>query len=124
MEFPLGSEVVRMVGGILAPEPRTKDCLISPGRARETFLLAEAVDELGQLAQALEIEEMRGGRKSSRGVGGVIRGAEGDGGMTAVRQTDDNVGALTVADANDGQWLPTEWMMGMCDGHESQRALG
>ena len=25
MEVPLGSKVVRTVGGILAPEPRTKD---------------------------------------------------------------------------------------------------
>ena len=51
--------------------------------------------------------------------------AEGDGGMAAVRQADDDdVGILAVADADDRQLLPPEGMMGMGDGHESRRSLG
>jgi hypothetical protein len=64
--------------------------------------LAEAVDELGHLPQTLEIEQMRGSRKGSRGVGGVGRGAEGDGSMAAIGQADDDVRTLAVPDADDG----------------------
>jgi class 3 adenylate cyclase len=64
-------------------------------------LLAEAVDELGHLTQALEIEQMICSRKGSRG-GGVVRGAEGDGSMAAIGQADDDVRALAVPDADDG----------------------
>jgi hypothetical protein len=87
-------------------------------------MLAEAIDELGHLTQALEIEQMRRERKGSRGVGGVICRAEGDSGMAAVGQTDDDVGALAVADADDGESLSAERMVGMRNGHESRRVLG
>jgi hypothetical protein len=97
---------------------------MSAGRVRPTSLLAEAVDELGHLPQALEIEQMRSRRKGSRGVGSVVRGAEGDGGMAAIRQADDDVRALAVTDADDGQLLSAEGMMGMRDRHESRGELG
>jgi hypothetical protein len=89
-------------------------------------LPAAAVDELGHLAQSLEIEEMASvsWRKGCREVPGIVGRAEGDGGMAAIRQTHDDVRALAVADADDGQLLSTERMMGMGDRHESQRALG
>jgi hypothetical protein len=124
MEVPLGNGVARTVGGILAPEPGAKFAGISAWRVRETSLLAEAVNELGHQTQALEVEQMRSRRKGSREVGGVVRRAEGDGGMAAVRQTDDDVRTLTVADADDGQLLPAERMMRMRDGHASRRGLG
>src|SRR5262245_25568095 len=63
-------------------------------------------------------------RKGCREVPGIVGRAEGDGGMAAIRQTHDDVRALAVADADDGQLLSTERMMGMGDRHESQRALG
>lgn len=44
--------------------------------------------------------------------------------MTAIRQPDDDVGALATADADDGQLLSPEGMMGMRDRHESRRELG
>jgi hypothetical protein len=74
---------------------------MSTGRVRQTSLLAETVDELGHLPQALEIEQMRNRRKGSRGVGGVGRGAEGDGSMAAIRQADDDVRILPVTNADD-----------------------
>jgi hypothetical protein len=84
-------------------------------------LPAEGVNELGHLTQALEIEEMSSGsqRKGSRGGAGVISRAEGNGGMAAIRQTHDDVGALATADADDGQSLPAKRMLGMRDRHES-----
>ena len=89
-------------------------------------MTAEGVDELSHLTQALEIKERSRGsqRKGSRGVASVISRAEGDGGMAAIRQTHDDVGALATADADDGQSLPTKRMMGMRDRHESRRGLG
>ena len=83
MEAPLGSGVAGTVGGILAPDLGAKFAGISAGRVRDTSVLAEAVDQMGHLTQALEIKQMRRGRKGSRGVGGVICRAEGDSGMAA-----------------------------------------
>ena len=87
-------------------------------------MVAEAVDALSHLPQALKIEQMRSSRKGSRGVGGVVRVAEGHGRMAAIRHADDNVRARAVPDADDGQLLSAEGMMGMRDGHESQSKLG
>ena len=84
---------------------------------------AECVDEVGHLTQTLEIEQMRSRRKGSRG-GGVVCGAEGDGSMAAIGQADDDVRALAVTDADDGELLSAEGMMGMRDRHESRRGLG
>src|SRR5262249_5045034 len=92
---------------------------LSAGGVRETSWLEEAVDELGHLTQALEIEQMKRVRKGSRGAGGVVRRTERDSGMAAVGQTDDDGGGLAVADADDGQSLSAERMVGMRDGHES-----
>ncbi len=65
-------------------------------------MLAEAVDELGHLPQALKIEQMRSSRKGSRGGDGIVRGAESDGSMAAIGQADDDVRVLAVPDADDG----------------------
>ena len=92
---------------------------MSARRVRETSLSAEAVDELGHLPQALKIEQMRSSKKGRRGGDGAVRGAEGDGSMAAIRQADDDVRALAVPDANNGQLLSAEGVMGMRDGHES-----
>ena len=86
-------------------------------------LPAECVDEVGHLTQTLEVEQMRSRRKGSRG-GGVVGGAEGDGSMAAIRQGDDNIRVLAVTDVDDGQLLSAEWVMGMGNGHESQRNVG
>jgi hypothetical protein len=89
-------------------------------------LPTEVVDELRHQTQALEIEPMRSenGRKEDRRVGRVVRRAQCDGGMAAVGQTHDDVRAFAAADADYGQLLSAERVMGMGDGHESQRELG
>jgi hypothetical protein len=50
--------------------------------------------------------------------------AQSDGGMTAIGQPDNDVGALTMTDGDDRQWLSAKGVMGMGNGHESQRNLG
>lgn len=117
---------MKMVGGILPPvgERRTG---ISAGRVREASLLAEAFDELGYPTQSVEVEEV-GGVVEGRGSRGIARRvvgrADSDGGMVAIGQPDDDVRVLTVPDTDHRQLLAPEGMMGMRDGHASQRGLG
>jgi hypothetical protein len=126
MEVPLGSEVVTTAGDILSPARGGRGAENSAGRLGKTPLSAETIDELGDLTQTLKIEQMRSvnGRKDSGGVESVVGGAEGDGGVATIRQTHDDVRALTAANADDGQLLSTERVMGMGDGHQSQREWG
>lgn len=83
-------------------------------------------NELSHLAQSLEIKDRKtlGWSKSWRVVLSLIRCAQGNGGMAAVGQAHDGVRVGAVANADHGQLLSAEGMMGMCDGHESQRELG
>ena len=86
---------------------------------------AEFVDALRQLTQPLEVEEVRsGGRIECQRVYGVVGGADRNGGMAAIGQTDDDIRPRAVADTDDGQLLSAEGMMRMRDRHASQRALG
>lgn len=82
------------------------------------------IKELSHLTQALEIEEMRSGRKGCRGSHSTVRRAEGDSSMAAIGQANDDVRVFPVTDADDGQLLSPEWMMGVRDRHESRRGLG
>jgi hypothetical protein len=54
----------------------------------------------------------------------VIRATQGDGGMSSVREPDDEVGVEPPAEANDLDALTAEGMMRMGDGDESRRRLG
>jgi hypothetical protein len=78
-------------------------------------LLAEGVYELRHPPQTLEIEKMAraAGRNRGAGTAAIIGRVEGDARMTAVGQTHDNVGPLAVADADDGQSLSAQRMVGM-----------
>ncbi len=84
------------------------------------------VDPLGHLPKALEVEEVRsiGGRRRKQGVRSGVSSAEGHGRMTAIGQADNDIRAGAVADADDGQLLSAERVMGMRDRHESRRELG
>src|SRR5271166_2317916 len=126
IEVPLGSAVARATGGILAPGSGRRSITNSAGRIGELSLSAETIDELGHLTQAAEVEQMRSknGSRRSRGVDRVVCRIDRNGTMAAIGQTDDDVGSLAVADANDRQLLSAERMMGMRDGHQSQREWG
>jgi hypothetical protein len=102
MEVPLGIEVTRMPWHPIH-ESGKKDHRASGG-VGETPVPAEVVDELDHPRQTLEIEQMRSrtGRKGSGRVESQVRRAEGNGGVAAIGQTHDDVGALTAADADNG----------------------
>jgi hypothetical protein len=96
------------------------------GGARAASLLAQVRDELRQQTQSTEAEQMGGAER--RQVGGsscrCIGVAEGDGSVAAIRQGDDDIRVLALTDVDDRQLLSAEWVMGMGNGHESQRNLG
>lgn len=124
MEVPLEDGATKMVGDILSPTEERAAAGVSAGRVGEASLLTEALDELGHLTQSVEIKQMRGreGRKG-RNRRRVSR-AEGDSGMVAIRQPNDDIWALAPTDADNGELLPAERMMGMRDRHASRRGLG
>ena len=80
---------------------------------------AEVSDELSHLTQSLEVEEVRrrSEKKGRREIADMVGGVKGDGGMAAIGQAHDDVRSLAVADADDGQLLPTQRVMGMGDRH-------
>ncbi len=93
---------------------------------RKVSLPAEAIDEVSQLTQSLEVEEERSGAggKGYGGVRGVVGRVEGNGRMAAIRQPDDDVRAGAATDTDDGELLAAQRVMGMRDGHVSRRELG
>ena len=87
MEVPLKGAMARMVGGILAPSRERRAAGSSARAARETTLLAEALDDLSHLTQAVQIEKMPSadGNKRDGATDAIIGGAEGNARMAAIR---------------------------------------
>ena len=83
-----------------------------------------ADNELGQLAQSLQIEQGRDRTGRGRDGGRAVRIPEGNRGMAAVRQANDDVRVSAVPNADDGQLLSAERMMGMGNRHRSRRRRG
>jgi hypothetical protein len=95
-------------------------------RARRTPTVAShAIEELEDLAEAVEIEEMiRPRRGIALGWSGIVGAAQGDGGMPPVRESDDEIRINPSAELEDLDALAAERMMRMGDGDESRRRLG
>jgi hypothetical protein len=85
----------------------------------------DAIEELKDLAQAVEIQQViRWERGIGCGRGEIIRAAQGDGGMPPVRESDDEIRINPSAELEDLDALAAERMMRMGDGDESRRRLG
>src|SRR5262249_5554406 len=95
----------------------------SPGRrlsgpgARGRSWLPPVGDELGQLAQPLQIERMRDRTGRGRDGSRAVRVTESNRGVAAVRQANDDGRVSAVPNADDGQLLSAERMMGTGDRH-------
>jgi hypothetical protein len=99
--------------------------MISSTRCGIATFPMEAVDELDDLAQAIEIQQVRGGRwRIETWRGGIVGPAHRDGGMKTVGESDDEIWVGTSADADDLNLLAAQWMIRMGNGHQSRRALG
>jgi hypothetical protein len=114
------------VGRGILPIARRRVGGTSGRRGGGVFSSAKGVEKLDHPPQSVEVEYVCGtGRRGqrrwiSRGLGCV----DGNGRVTAVGQPNDDIGMLTVAEADDRQLLSAEGMMGMGNGHESRRRLG
>jgi len=95
-------------------------------RCGTTPLLAEVIDEVDDLPEALEVQQGEGVTGWSLGGGlllASVRPAHGNRRMRAIAQADNEVWINTSADANDLTPLAIEGVMGMGDGHRFQREL-
>ena len=87
--------------------------------------LEDAIEELEDLTEAVEIQEViRPWREIALGRGEIVGAAQGDGGMPPVRESDDEIRIDSAAEPDDLDPLSAERMMGMGDGDESRRRLG
>jgi hypothetical protein len=92
---------------------------------RTPRVLSHVVEESEDLAEAVEIQEVARRRREIVLVRGEIIGAaQGDGGMSPVRVSDDEIRINPPAETDDLDPLSAEGMMGMGDGDESRRRLG
>ena len=92
---------------------------------RHRAVSSDAIEELEDLTEAVEIQEViRSRREIASRRGEIIGAAQGDGGMPAVRETDDEIRIVSAAKPDDLDPLATERMMGMRDGDESRRRSG
>jgi hypothetical protein len=92
---------------------------------RRATLVRDAVEEEADLTESVEIQEILWrGRGLVLGRRGVVRAAHGDGGMVAVRESDDEIRIEPSAELNNLDPLSAERVMRMGDGDKSQRRLG
>jgi hypothetical protein len=95
------------------------------GRGRPAALLADSFQELYDLAQASEIQQMRGIRPERRcRRTGVVGQVHGDGGVGAIGQPHDQVRIRPPANPHDRHLLPVEGVIRMCDSHRFRSWLG
>jgi hypothetical protein len=92
---------------------------------RHRAVSSDAIEELEDSTEAVEIQEViRRRREIALGRGEIIGTAQGDGGMPAVRETDDEIRIVSAAKPDDLDPLAAQRMMRMGDGDESRRWLG
>ncbi len=95
-------------------------------RARRTpTVVSHALEELEDLTKAVEIEEViRPWPGIALGWGGIVGAGQGDGGISPVGESDDEIRINSPAEPNDLDPLSAERMMRMGDGDESRGRFG
>jgi hypothetical protein len=92
---------------------------------RDIFLLANVLDELSGLAQALEVQQVNWSRWGKAPAWkGIICPAHRNGGVETIWQTNNEIRVRTPPHADHFNLLAAEWMVRMKDGDESRRGLG
>jgi hypothetical protein len=92
---------------------------------RGPTVAGDAIKELKDPAQAVEIQQVgRWERGIGCGRGEIIRAAQRDGGMPAIRESDDEVRIDSPAEPDDLDPLPAQGMVGMGDRGESRKRSG
>jgi hypothetical protein len=106
---------------MLPPSGRFRPDVIATGRGGEPWL-GQTIKQLDDLTQTIEVEKVLGshsGRALQRR--SVVGAAQGDGGMAAVGEHNNQVRIASSAKTNDLDPLPSKRMMRMGDGDESRR---
>jgi hypothetical protein len=95
-------------------------------RARRTpRVSSHAIEELKDQTEAVEIQEViRRRREIALVRSQIIGAAQCNGGMSAVRESDDEIRINSPAEPDELDPLSAERVMGMGDGDESRRRLG
>ena len=94
-----------------------------PGRW--ATLASDVVEEQTDSTKPVEVQEViRPRRGLAFGRGGIVRAAHGNGGMVAIRESDDEIGVGSTTELDDLDLLSAERVKRMDDGDESQRRLG
>jgi hypothetical protein len=95
------------------------------GARRTPRVSSHAIEELEDLTEAVEIQEViRRRRELALVRSQIIGAAQGNGGMSAVRESDDEIRINSPAEPDELDPLSAERMMRMSDGDESRRRLG
>ena len=85
----------------------------------------QAIEQLEDLPESVEIQEVIWpGRGINFWRGEIIGAAQGDGGMSSVGESNDEIRINSPTETNDLDALSTEGVMWMRDGNESRRRLG
>ena len=115
---------VETMGVILARIGRGRRGGVVARRRRPT-VSRDAIEELEDLTEAVEIQEVIRPRQGIiLGRREIIGAAQGDGGMSPVGEPDDEIGIVSATESDDLDPLAVERMMRMGDGGESRRWLG
>jgi hypothetical protein len=87
--------------------------------------LGDAIEESKDRPQAFKVEQVLGRRRGETlGRREVVGTAQGDGGVSSVREPDDEVRIAATAQTDDLYALTAEGVERMGDGDESRRRLG
>ena len=122
---PNDTRALGTTGVILARVERGRRGVRDRGRCAGRPSSSDAIEEVEDLTEAVEIEEViRPWRGIVLGWGGIVGAAHGDGGMPPVRESDDEIRIESPAEPDDLDPLSAERMMRMGDGDESRRRLG
>ena len=96
-----------------------------PLARRSRAVPRDAIEELKDLTEAVEIQEMiRRWSETALGRNEIVSAAQRDGGMPPVWESDDDIGINSPAEPDDLDPLSAKWVMGMRDGYESRGRLG
>ena len=93
-------------------------------RARRTpTLCRHAIEDLEDLTEAVEIQEVTRRREIALMRSEIIGTAQREGGMSPVRESDDELRIDSATESDDLDPLASKRMMGMGNGDESRRRL-
>ena len=110
------------MGMILPRIGRGRGGVVAVSRRRPT-VWSHAIEEQEDLTEAVEIQEVTRRREIALMRSEIIGTAQREGGMSPVRESDDELRIDSATESDDLDPLASKRMMGMGNGDESRRRL-